>query len=267
MLRPVLKWAGGKRQLLEPILDRLPARIETYYEPFVGGGAVFFALAERDRFQKAVLADRNRELVDVYRALRDDVDALIGELQSLPHSERAYYRIRAERPRTLVKRAARLIYLNKTGYNGLYRVNSKGEFNVPYGRYKRPNICDEKRLQSAARALAGVELLVEDFETVCKRAKKGDAVYLDPPYLPVSRTANFASYHHERFGIEEHQRLARVFGELGRRRIAALLSNSDTEETRQIFAPFAIDTVHASRAINSNASRRGPVSELLVSGR
>jgi DNA adenine methylase len=264
-LGPVLKWAGGKRQLLKQILRRLPDKIGTYYEPFVGGGAVFFALSSERRFERAVLADRNRELVEVYTVLRDDVEALIVRLERLPHSESAYYRIRAERPRSMLGRAARIIYLNKTGYNGLYRVNSRGEFNVPFGRYTRPKICDAERLRAAARALSGVELLVEDFETVCLRARKGDAVYLDPPYLPRSRTASFASYHSEPFGLDEHRRLANVFADLGRRRVAALLSNSDTEDTREIFSAFAVDTVSASRPINSNAARRGLVSEILVS--
>jgi DNA adenine methylase len=268
---PVLKWAGGKRQLLDEITRRLPEeKIATYFEPFVGGAAVFFALAEEQRFERAVLADRNRELVDVYRAIKDDADALIERLSRAPYaenSEQAFYKIRAEKPRSLVGRAARVIYLNKTGYNGLYRVNSRGEFNVPFGRYAKPNICDAPRLRAAALALQKVELLVEDFEVVCARAKKRDFVYLDPPYLPVSRTASFASYHSERFGVEEHQRLARVFGELAKRGVAALLSNSDTEDTRTIFSEFRVEKVAASRSINSNSARRGKISEILVSPR
>lgn len=264
---PILKWAGGKRQLVPQILGRLPRKMKTYYEPFVGGAAVFFALARETerRFERAVLSDRNKDLIALYEAIRDDVDGVIEKLSELPHSEQDYYRIRDEhRPRSKAAKAARLIYLNKTGYNGLYRVNSKGEFNVPFGRYARPKICDEPRLRAAAAVLQGVELLVEDFEVVCKRAKKGDAVYLDPPYLPVSATSSFASYHSVPFGLLEHERLARTFAQLKRRNIAALLSNSDTQDTRRLFGGFELATVQATRAINSNAKRRGPVPELLV---
>jgi DNA adenine methylase len=263
---PILKWAGGKRQLVPQILGRLPRKMKTYYEPFVGGAAVFFALAKEKekRFERAVLSDRNKDLIALYQAIRDDLERVIEELEGMPHSETDYYRVRDARPRTAAKRAARLIYLNKTGYNGLYRVNSKGEFNVPFGRYARPKICDEPRLRAASAVLQGVELLVEDFEIVCKRAKKGDAVYLDPPYLPVSPTSSFASYHSVPFGLEEHERLARTFASLQRRNIAALLSNSDTRDTRRLFGEFALATVQATRAINSNAKRRGPVPELLV---
>jgi DNA adenine methylase len=261
---PILKWAGGKRQLVPQILERLPRKMKTYYEPFVGGAAVFFALAKEKRFERAVLSDRNTDLIELYRAIQSDVDAVIAELKNMPHSEADYYRIRDSRPRSAAKRAARLIYLNKTGYNGLYRVNSKGEFNVPFGRYARPKICDEPRLRAAAEVLQGVELLVEDFEVVCQRAKAGDAVYLDPPYLPLSPTSNFSSYHSLPFGLEEHERLARTFQKLARRRVAAVLSNSDTEETRRLFGSFDLVTVQATRAINSNAKRRGPVPEILV---
>ena len=267
---PVLKWAGGKRQLMEEICQRLPAEIATYYEPFVGGAALFFALAaERERrFERAVLADQNSDLINVYRALKDDADKVIELLSASPYaenSEKTYYAVRASKPRKLAERAARIIYLNKTGYNGLYRVNSRGEFNVPFGRYAKPNICDAPRLLAAAEALQGVELLVADFEDVCAHARKNDAVYLDPPYLPVSRTANFAAYHSERFGVEEHQRLAKVFGSLAKRGVWALLSNSDTQDTRAIFGGFKVETVSAARAINSNATRRGKISEILVS--
>ncbi len=267
---PVLKWAGGKRQLLDEILTRLPRKIATYYEPFVGGAAVFFQLAEEGRFERAVLADQNKDLIDVYRALQSDADRVIQFLSRTPYdenSEEAYYSIRASRPRALAERAARIIYLNKTGYNGLYRVNSRGEFNVPFGRYAKPNICDAPRLRAAAQALRHVELKVADFEDVCAMAGKGDAVYLDPPYLPVSRTANFASYHRDPFGVDEHERLARVFGTLAKRGVSALLSNSDTKDTRKIFAEFKVDEVSAARPINSNAARRGKISEILVSPR
>lgn len=263
--QPLLKWAGGKRQLAVAILSRLPERIDTYYEPFVGGGAVFFALAAEGRFERAVLSDRNADLVSVYRAVQSDVEAVIEALRGMRHSEAEYYKIRAARPRSAARRAARIIYLNKTGYNGLYRVNRAGQFNVPFGRYENPKICDEDNLRAASRALSNVEITVDDFGKVAERAKLGDAVYFDPPYVPVSRTASFASYHNEPFGSREHQRLAELFGALSARGVSVVLSNSDTPETRNLYHPYGFELVSARRAINSNAKRRGPVTELLVS--
>lgn len=265
-VRPLLKWAGGKRQLLAPIFKRLPAKIETYYEPFVGGGAVFFALAADGRFRRAVLSDQNEELITTYRAVKDDVESVIAVLREMPHSEEHYYETRLWNPRLPERRAARMIYLNRTGYNGLYRVNSSGKFNVPFGRYVRPNICDEERLRAVSLALQGVTLEVSDFEATVKKAKVGDAVYFDPPYVPVSKTASFAQYHHRRFGDDEHVRLAELFTSLGERGVASVLSNSDTPRTRELFSECAHEFVQARRSINSAANRRGATSEILVYG-
>jgi DNA adenine methylase len=267
--RPVLKWAGGKTQLLDRILPLLPATMETYYEPFVGGAAVFFALAARGAFRRAVLADRNRELVDVYRALQRDVDGVVAALTkyAATHDEEQYYAVRAAKPRSLTGRAARLIYLNKTGYNGLYRVNSAGQFNVPFGRHVRPGILDEPNLRAAAATLQGVELVVDDFEAVCRRARPGDAVYFDPPYLPVSKTSSFTAYDRHGFELVDHERLARAFGELAQAGVPAVLSNSATPITRDLYAPWTVAEVQVGRAINSQAHLRGPVSELLVLNR
>jgi DNA adenine methylase len=264
--RPFLKWAGGKTALLGEILGRLPAAIETYYEPFVGGGAVFFALARERRFRRAVLSDANRELVDVYLAVKHDIDPLIAALRkhAARHSEEHYYEVRERSPRSLVERAARVIYLNKTGYNGLYRVNRSGGFNVPYGRYKKPNVCDEPNLRAAHAALARASVEVADFEKVCGRAKRGDAVYLDPPYVPLSKTASFTAYDRHPFGMEEQRRLAAAFGELTDRGVVALLSNSSTPETNELYAGFRSERIGVARAINSRGTARGPVEELLV---
>jgi len=265
--RPVLKWAGGKRQLQHRILEKLPADIDTYYEPFVGGGAIFFALAAENRFKRAVLGDRNADLVDVYRALTQDVEAVIRLLRKYRYDEAEYYRVREQRPRSLAARAARLIYLNKTGYNGLYRVNRAGEFNVPFGRHKSPLICDEDNLRAAAAALGRAEVVTEDFEPLCRDAGARDAVYFDPPYLPVSKTSNFTAYDPHPFGIDEHERLAQVFERLERRGVCTVLSNSCTEQTRKIFGRFQYDRVPVKRPINSKANLRGPVDEILVFSR
>jgi DNA adenine methylase len=265
-LRPILKWAGGKRSLVPRILEALPEQIGTYYEPFVGGAAVFLALAEQKRFRRAVISDKNAQLINLYTVVRDDLVKLMKKLEALQHrtSEDDYYEIRAQKGGTKVERAARLIYLNKTGYNGLYRVNSKGGFNVPYGRYKRPKIYDPERLLAAMAALQGVKIEVADFEQSCRAAKPGDAVYLDPPYLPLSKTASFSAYHSDAFGLPEHDRLAKAFDKLVKRGVTAILSNSDTPETRELYRSFKPDGVQVRRPINSIGSRRGAVSELLV---
>ena len=265
-IRPVLKWVGGKSRSLPHSLGEFPEKIATYFEPFIGGAAVFFALATAKRFKRAVLSDRNSALIDVYTALKTDADAVIGVLHKYQYEQGEYYRIRALDPDKLdlPERAARVIYLNKTGYNGLYRVNSRGEFNVPFGRYKNPNFCDQETLRAAARALKDVELYVDDFEATCVGAKRGDAVYFDPPYHPVSKTANFTAYHKVDFGEDEHRRLKKVFAKLARRGVAVVLSNSDTQFTRDVFSDFPTKKIAVTRPINSKASGRGVVYELLV---
>lgn len=264
-LRPFLKWAGGKRQLLPRILALVPARVRTYVEPFLGGGAVFFALAAERRFRRAVLGDVNGELINCYQAVRDDVEGLIDRLSRLRNTAEDYYQLRAQRPRSAVARAARIIYLNRCGYNGLYRVNSDGLFNVPYGRYVSPRICDPERLRAASRALADVELVPGDFTTIVGQRRLGadDFVYLDPPYVPVSRTASFTGYAGG-FSMADQERLAKLLRKLSERRIAAVLSNSDCDDTRRLYQGLAIESLPARRAINSVATRRGPVAELLV---
>lgn len=264
--QPLLKWAGGKRQLLALILRRFPAQMNTYYEPFIGGGAVFFALAQAQRFQRAVISDQNEELIETYLAVQQDVEGVIAALLKMKNTEEEYYKIRAQKPRLPTRRAARMIYLNRTGYNGLYRVNRAGEFNVPYGRYTNPNICDVERLRSVSRALAQVKIIVSDFEPAVASAQAGDAVYFDPPYDPVSSTARFAEYHHEPFTEQGHKRLAQVYAELQARGVCAVLSNSDTPRTRAIFGQFKHEFVEARRSINSNSLGRGPVREMLVYG-
>lgn len=268
---PFIKWAGGKSQLLPFILPHLPERIETYREPFVGGGAVFFALAREGRFRRAVLGDRNAQLIGLYRMVRDRVDSLIEaltELAPLATDAETFYRLRAQEVSELdeVSQAARFIFLNKTCFNGLYRVNRKGQFNVPFGRYRSPKVCDPDLLRGCSRALQNVELRVQDFEETAADAEAGDAVYFDPPYVPVSPTASFTSYHQDPFGPEAHRRLAQVVADCHARGVVALLSNSDCDFTRKLYGPLKVQTVQASRAINRDPTRRGPVTEVLVVG-
>jgi DNA adenine methylase len=249
----------------------MPAAIETYYEPFAGSAAVFFALAAEGRFRRAVLSDQNRELVNVYRTIKRDVNTLIGLLETTYHhyDRDEYYRIRELEPANLepAARAARFIYLNKTGYNGLYRVNRAGRFNVPFGRYKDPTICDRPRLMRAHALLKRVKLEVSDFEHCCAEAKRGDVVYFDPPYVPLSATSNFTAYHSDAFDEADHERLARLFGQLAGKNVLSVLSNSDTQLTRKLYRGFDLKRLLVKRPINSKSDSRGHVGEILVVNR
>lgn len=260
--RPFLKWAGGKSQLLGGLRAKVPASFGRYFEPFLGGGALFFAL----RPSRGVLSDVNREIIDCYTAVRDDVTGLVAALRDHRYESKHYYAVRDTDPAklSLLERAARTIFLNKTGFNGLYRVNRAGKFNVPFGRYAKPAICDEDNLRACSAALANVELVAGDFETAASRAAAGDFVYFDPPYVPLSRTAAFTAYAPGGFDLGAQARLAAFFGKLADRGVALLLSNSDVPEIRKLYARYRIDTIEASRVINCKATRRGPVNELLV---
>lgn len=268
--RPFLKWAGGKRQLLPELLPRVDAArpFGRYHEPFVGGGALFFELCGTSRLgrRQAYLSDNNPRLIETYTAVRDGVEDVIAELErhAERHSEDHYYRTRAQVPLTPPARAARTIYLNRTCFNGLYRENSRGEFNVPIGRYANPTICDAPNLRAAADALKRAKIECRHFETVLDCAKSGDLVYFDPPYVPVSKTSSFTAYDRGGFGEPEQRRLAEVFAELDRKGVKVLLSNSMTPLVRELYGSFRIDTIYAARAVNSRADRRGKIEEALV---
>jgi DNA adenine methylase len=260
-----VKWAGGKTRLVPEILARFPDRFGRYHEPFVGGGAVFFALTPRS----AVLSDVNDELIEAYRALRDAPMEVISALRRHRATEAHFYRVRAQDRAALLPAAAaaRTLYLNRTCFNGLYRVNRRGVFNVPFGRYDSPTLCDPMNLELVSRALAGVELRAEDALTIADRVSRGDLVYFDPPYVPVSRTASFTSYAAGGFGPAEQERLADLFTELAARGVHVVLSNSDTPLVRQLYRGHRIAPVYARRSINSRGDRRGPVRELLITAR
>ncbi len=264
--RPVLKWAGGKGRLLAELIARIPNQFNTYHEPFIGGGALFFALSGQGRIGRAYLSDANGSLIDVYVALQTDVERVIAALRGHVYEHEHYYGVRAQRPEelSLPERAARIIFLNKTCYNGLYRENRRGEFNVPFGRYKNPTICDEPNLRAAARALQGVNIARRPFFTTLDYAKAGDFVYFDPPYHPLSATANFTSYDRAGFGPDDQRRLRDVFAALRDKGVMAMLSNSDTPFIRELYAGFQIDQVLAARAVNSKANGRGKVAEVIV---
>jgi DNA adenine methylase len=267
--QPVVKWVGGKSKLLHELVARAPRTYKRYFEPFVGGGALFFRLSP----SSAVLSDSNGELITFYKAVRDEVDAVIrclGRHRTL-HSEAYYYTMRerwnAKGQDEPAQRAAAFLYLNKTCYNGLWRVNSKGAFNVPAGRYEHPSILDPEALRAASRTLSRAVLLHRPFERAVKDAEQGDFVYLDPPYHPISETAYFTSYTAGGFDQSDQERLADTFRELDERGCAVMLSNSDTPFIRKLYARYQIDRVYCARAINSDGASRGAVAEVIVTNR
>jgi DNA adenine methylase len=295
--RPFLKWAGGKSQLLEKFQTLYPkelteGKIKNFYEPFLGSGAVFFDVAQRYDIKQAFLYDVNEELILAYKVIQSDVDSLIEVLHQY---QKKFIRFDKEKRKSFfyaqrtaynqqrlvidykkysaewVKRAAQLIFLNRTCYNGLYRVNSKGEFNSPMGDYVNPTICDEQNLQSVSKVLAIAEIKRADFTRITKDLKAKSFVYLDPPYRPISKTASFKAYSKHEFGDTEQQKLAAIFSELDKRGAKVMLSNSDPKNVNppdnffdELYTEFEIIRVPARRMINSNASKRGKINEIVV---
>jgi DNA adenine methylase len=275
--RPVVKWAGGKAKLAERLVAWMPEKIETYVEPFCGGGAVFFRLAGEQprRFDRAILADKNEHLIALYTAIQTRVDELIEALGKLAKTHLAlgpeereahFYKIRNREVSAsdLVARGARLLFLNKTCFNGLWRENAAGKNNVPFGRYAKPKILDVDALRAAHRALDGVKLKIADFGKVTEKLKRGDFVYFDPPYVPVSKTANFTSYAKDGFGPDEQARLRDLLKRLHARGVRAMLSNARTPETEALYRDFEWQPVPMARSINSDPNKRGDVEELVV---
>jgi DNA adenine methylase len=262
-IKPFIKWAGGKRSLIEQMEPHLPRSFARYHEPFVGGGALFFHLGRKRCF----LSDNNLRLIRTYLGLRDATDEVIALLRSYPHSRDFFLELRAKDVDAMpdAEVAAWFIYLNKTGFNGLYRVNSKNGFNVPFGDYKRPRTCDEPTLRACARQLQGVEVVHQDFEQAARRARKGDLVYFDPPYVPLSRSSSFTSYTQHGFGPDEQRRLRDLALDLKQRGVHVLLSNSSADAVRELYADgFELVEIQARRSINSQAGGRGAVTELLI---
>ncbi len=261
--KPFLKWAGGKTQLLPFLRLCSPPRFNRYFEPFLGGGALFF-----DRHpQRAILGDLNPELMQCYEVVRESPQDLISRLGEFTVSKDEFYRIRAIRPETLdrITRASRFIYLNKTCYNGLYRVNKKGLFNTPFGGYERASLVHPENLQRASRLLQRATLRCGDYTSIIKEAEEGDFVYLDPPYLPVGRFSDFKRYTKESFHESDHKGLAAVFRRLAGAGCYVLLSNSYHEGVASLFRDFEQATVEVPRFVNCKREGRGRVKELLIS--
>ncbi len=270
--KPFIKWVGGKRQLLKQFLELKlypPEKfnIETgkYFEPFVGGGAVFFDLLP----EQATLSDLNKELIITYNVIKNDVEKLIKSLKKHKTNKEYFLKVRAQNPNKLgdVEVASRFIFLNRTCFNGLYRVNSKGEFNVPFGKYTNPLICDEENLRKASKSLQEVKIKHQDYKEVLKTAKRGDFVYFDPPYYPINKTSSFTSYTAKSFLEKEQIELRDTFLELNKRGCFVMLSNSDTPFINKIYSGFKgvrITKIEASRLVNSKSSGRGKITEVLI---
>ena len=263
---PIVKWVGGKRQLMFELLKNMPEDYNRYFEPFIGGGALFFELQP----DNAYISDMNEELINLYQVVRDNVDELITDLQKHDISKEYFMEIRnIDRTEEYknwsnVKKASRFIYLNRTCFNGMYRVNSKGEFNVPFGHYKNPRIVDENNLINCSNLLQKTEIKHADFSEILKKVKKGDFVYFDPPYVPLSETSSFTSYTKDGFDMDMQFNLRDVCDELNSMGVKFLLSNSDTKLVNELYENYNIKKVFASRQINANADGRGKITEVLV---
>ncbi|MDP6277830.1 MAG: DNA adenine methylase [Nitrospinota bacterium] len=263
--RPFLKWAGGKGRLLPQYAPLFPREIGDYHEPFLGSGAVFFSLCPRIE-GRAYLSDRIDDLVRTFEAVRADAEGVIRHLGRHTYQREHYYRVRAQNPARLspAGRAARFIFLNRTGFNGLYRVNKSGRFNVPFGRYTNPKICDVDGLRLASAALARAQIGRRGFQDIPEWTEAGDFVYLDPPYQPLSKTSNFTAYTAGGFGEDAQRGLAAACRALDGAGVRFMLSNSDTPLIRKLYKGFDIKQVLAARAINSSTAGRGKIPELVV---
>lgn len=266
--KPFIKWVGGKRRLLPQLRERIPVTMGRYHEPFLGGGALFFDLQSDGLANGAYLSDSNRWLIDTYKAVKFNPKEVLRRLDghAKAHSKERYYHVRGWNPADmdLFARAARFIYLNKTCFNGLYRVNKKNKFNVPMGRYANPNICDEEAIMAASDALQGVYLSFAHYD-VSNMALSGDVVYFDPPYVPVNKTSDFVGYTRDGFTLQDQEHLRDLARDLKRRGVTVILSNSDTQKVRELYADgFDLEVVTIGRSINSKPGQRGKVGELII---
>ena len=263
---PIVKWVGGKRQLMFELIKNMPKSYNRYFEPFIGGGALFFELQP----ENAYISDINDELINLYRVVRDNVYELISDLNKHEVSKEYFLEIRnldrTDEYKNLsdVQRASRFIYLNRTCFNGLYRVNSQGQFNVPFGNYKNPRIVDENNLLNCSELLKNTEIKCADFSEILTKVKKGDFVYFDPPYVPLNETSSFTSYTKDGFDMDMQFKLRDVCDELDSMGVMFMLSNSDTKFVNELYSNYEIKKVFASRAVNANAEGRGKITEVLV---
>jgi DNA adenine methylase len=274
--KPFLKWAGGKHGLIEQLFKKFPTEFNNYHEPFLGGGAIFFELYSRGMLagKKAYLADINAELINAYTVVKNNPDALITELTVYKnnHNKDFYYQTRAlDRSNDFkslseLDRATRFIYLNKTCFNGLYRVNQKGYFNTPIGSYQNPNIADKEVILNASKALQNAIICNQSFDKTINSAKQGDFIYLDPPYYPLTKTASFTAYDKNAFLEDKQTQLFDMFKKLHQKKCTVMKSNSDTQFVKDLYQKYTIDFVQANRFINSKSSGRSKINEILIKG-
>lgn len=266
--KPIIKWAGGKRQLLPELLKNIPSNFDTYYEPFIGGGALLLSLYSRNLIKKAVISDINSSLYDLYRSIKENPERVIHEIESLKvtNNKDDYYRARElfNKCNDPIEKSALFIYLNRHGYNGLFRVNSKNEFNVPFGKYSNPGMPSPVEIASLSRALRSCVIMNEDFEIAVSNAKRNDFVYLDPPYVPLNRTSYFTAYTEGGFNQKDQERLAKLFKKLSDHGVKVMQSNSDTEFIRDLYSGFIIVEARARRNINSDGNKRKEINELII---
>ena len=262
-----VKWVGGKKQLIKQFKPFFPKKIDRYLEPFVGGGAILFHILKNYNPKEVFIFDTNEELINTYRIIKKDVKNLIKELKKLKslHNKENYYKIRAKDPKLLspLKRASRFIYLNKTCFNGLYRVNLNGGFNVPIGSYKNPLICPEEDLKEIAKLLKKVKIIKSGFEKCIEFAKKGDFIYFDPPYYPLKKSS-FTTYTKDKFLDKEQEQLGEIFNKLDKKGCKIMLSNSDSQFIKKIYKNYKISFVEATRMINCDGKNRGKIKEIVV---
>ena len=261
---PIVKWIGGKRQLMFELLKNMPETYNRYFEPFIGGGALFFELQP----QNGYISDMNEELINLYSVVRDNVYELIEDLSKHEISKEYFLEIRnidrTEKYAELsdVERASRFIYLNRTCFNGMYRVNSQGQFNVPFGNYKNPKVVDAENLINCSKLLKNTEICCVDFSGILNKVQKGDFVYFDPPYVPLNETSSFTSYTKDGFDLDMQFKLRDVCDELDSMGVMFMLSNSDTKLVDELYSNYEIKKVFASRAINANGNGRGKITEV-----
>ncbi len=266
--KPILKWAGGKRQLLPVLIKNIPDKFNTYYEPFIGGAALLISLYSLNKINESVISDINKDLYNLYKTIKENPQQLIDELDNLEfkNNKEDYYKARelfnsTEDP---ANRSALLIYLNRHGYNGLYRVNSSNKFNVPFGKYNNPGMPSSRNIMALSELFQSCTIMNSDFELTVNNAKKGDFVYFDPPYMPLSKTSYFTGYTHSGFDEKDQERLAKTFQELSDRGVYVMESNSSTDFIKELYKDFNLLEVDARRNINSVGTKRNSIKELII---
>ena len=266
-----VKWAGGKLQLIDQFKSFFPNQFNNYFEPFVGSGAVAFYILQKYKPKQVLLSDINEELINAFNIIKNNVEELIAKLKKhkkehTKNDKDYFYKMRLLNTSELtpLERAARFIYLNKTCFNGLYRVNSKGQFNVPIGSYKNPDIVQADKLRKISKLLKSVKIKVMSFEKIIDFAKKGDFIYFDPPYYPLKKGKSFTTYTKDNFLEKEQEKLAKVFNKLNKKGCKVMLSNSDTKFIKDLYKDYSVNIVKASRMINCNGADRGKINEVVV---